>query len=284
MPHMLWHGASVHNGHLRGYDTHTYCRAFGSGAVTTWSYDLGLLRLGFKHFTFRLLGECPNQLSHYCHSMSFCYIGIIFLLEKDAALPLTKLISPSPKDALCQVWLKLAQRFWRRFVSMYFYYYVIFPLEKDVDLHLNKFVYSSPRDALCQVRLKLVQQFLRRRFFKRVDTFLLYIFLIPLEKDIALHSKKFGSPSPKDALCQVCLKLAWWFWTRRWKCEKWTVRWTPDRLTIDNRWSEKITWPFRSGELKTNEFDFTVKDKGHTEVISVHDTLSHGDTPMFQIW
>ena len=29
-------------------------------------------------------------------------------------LHLNQLQSPSPKDALCQVWLKLAKRFWRR--------------------------------------------------------------------------------------------------------------------------------------------------------------------------
>ena len=34
MPHLLWHGASVYNGHLREPVTHTYCRAFSSGAVT----------------------------------------------------------------------------------------------------------------------------------------------------------------------------------------------------------------------------------------------------------
>ena len=34
--------------------------------------------------------------------------------------------------------------------------------------------------------------------------------------------RKLESPLPKDALCQVCLKLAQWFWRRRWKCEKFT--------------------------------------------------------------
>ena len=33
---------------------HTYCRAFSGVAVTTCFYDLGLLRLGFEHPTFRL--------------------------------------------------------------------------------------------------------------------------------------------------------------------------------------------------------------------------------------
>ena len=40
-------------------DTHTYCRAFGSGAVTTCFYDLGLSRLGFKHPTYRLRRSHP---------------------------------------------------------------------------------------------------------------------------------------------------------------------------------------------------------------------------------
>jgi hypothetical protein len=35
-------------------------------------------------------------------------------LERGNPLHLNKLEFPSPKDDLCQVWLKLAQRFWRR--------------------------------------------------------------------------------------------------------------------------------------------------------------------------
>ena len=34
--------------------------------------------------------------------------------------------------------------------------------------------------------------------------------------------KKIESPSLKDALCQVWLKLDHWFWRRREKCEKFT--------------------------------------------------------------
>jgi hypothetical protein len=41
----------------------------------------------------------------------FCYY---FPLGKGYPLLLKKLIFPSPKDDLCQVWLKLAQCFWRR--------------------------------------------------------------------------------------------------------------------------------------------------------------------------
>ena len=45
--------------------------------------------------------------------------------------------------------------------------------------------------------------------------FLLFPHNLPLEKGMALHLDKFESPSPKNALCQVCLKLALWFLKRR---------------------------------------------------------------------
>ena len=58
---LLWHGAYVYNCHLWGPVTHTYCRAFGNGAVTTTFNDLGLSRLGFGQLTFRLRGEHSNR-------------------------------------------------------------------------------------------------------------------------------------------------------------------------------------------------------------------------------
>ena len=86
-------------------------------------------------------------------------------------------------------------------------------------------------------------------FFNFDNVFSLFRNYLPLEKGGALHLKKLESPLPKDALCQVWLKLAQWFWIRRWKCEKFTDRRT-DRQTTDKRWSEKLTWAFSSGELK----------------------------------
>ena len=59
---------------------------------------------------------------------------------------------------------------------------------------------------------------------------------------------KLESSLPKDTLYQVWLKLVQWF-RRRWKCEKFTDRRT-DKQTTDERWSEKLTWAFSSGELK----------------------------------
>jgi hypothetical protein len=36
-----------------------------------------------------------------------------------------------------------------------------------------------------------------------------------LERGNPLHLYKLEFPHPKDDLCQVCLKLAQWFWRRR---------------------------------------------------------------------
>ena len=49
--------------------------------------------------------------------------------------------------------------------------------------------------------------------------FLLFCHYLPLEKGVILHLNKFESPSPKDDLCQVWLKLAQSFWKRCQKCK-----------------------------------------------------------------
>ena len=59
--------------------------------------------------------------------------------------------------------------------------------------------------------------------------FSLFHYYLPLEKAMVLYLNKLEFPPPKDALCQVWLKLAQWFW-RRWKSGKFTGRWT-DRQT-----------------------------------------------------
>ena len=69
-PCLLWSSA-------RARDTHTYCRAFGSGGVTTCFYDLGLSRRGFEHPTFRSRGERSNPLPHRrgSHHVSYILMG-----------------------------------------------------------------------------------------------------------------------------------------------------------------------------------------------------------------
>ena len=95
---------------------------------------------------------------------------------------------------------------------MYFRNY--FPLKKDPALHLNKLEFSSSKNALCQVRFKLALMFWRRRFF--VNVFSLFRNYLPFEKGWVLHFNIFEFFQPcMDALCQILLKLAKWFWGRR---------------------------------------------------------------------
>ena len=153
--------------------------------------------------------------------MHFHYNVIISPWEKGGALLLNKFESPSPKDALCKVWLKLAHWFWRRrlflnLVNVFSLFLNYLPFEKGGALHLNKLDSPAPKDALCKVWLKLAQWFWRRRFFFNfVNVFSIFRNYLPLEKGAALHLNKFESASSKDALCQLWLKLAQWFWRRK---------------------------------------------------------------------
>ena len=128
----------------------------------------------------------------------FCQCILLFrkylLLEKGRGLHLIKLESPLPKDGLCQVWLKLAQWFWRRkffiFINVFSLFPNYLPLEKGWALHLKKLECPSPKDDLCQVWLKLDQWFRIRRFFNLVNVFSLFSNYLPLEKGGVLHLNK----------------------------------------------------------------------------------------------
>ena len=56
--------------------------------------------------------------------------------------------------------------------------------------------------------VEIGQVVLEKKIFK-------FRYYLPLEKGGALYFNKLESPSPKDALHQVWLKLAQWFWRRR---------------------------------------------------------------------
>ena len=140
-------------------------------------------------------------------------------LEMGGALHLNKLESPSHNDALWQVWLKLAKWFWRRrffnLVNVFSLFRNYLPLEKGGALHLNKRESPTPKLASCQVWSKLAPWFWIRIMFNFVNTFSPFRDYLPFEKGGALHLNKRESPTPKLASCQVWLKLAQWFWRRR---------------------------------------------------------------------
>ena len=81
----------------------------------------------------------------------FLLFGNYLPFEKGGALYLNKLESSSPKNALYQVWLKLAQWFRRRryiffnVVNVFSLFGIYLPLEKGGTLHLNKLESLHPR-------------------------------------------------------------------------------------------------------------------------------------------
>jgi hypothetical protein len=54
-----------------------------------------------------------------------------------------------------------------------------------------------------------------RRFLNDPTPFLHFCDYLPFEKDLALDLYNFEFPLPKDDLYQLLLKLARWFWRRR---------------------------------------------------------------------
>ena len=149
----------------------------------------------------------------------------------------------------------LEKKIFLNFFNVFSLFCNYLPLEKSRALNLNNLESPSPKDALCQVWLKLAQWFWRIRFLNVVNVFSLFHNYLPLEKGWAFHLNKLESPSHKDALCQIWLKLAQWFW-RRWKCEKFTDRQTVGqkdrwRTKGDQKSSLELSAQGSSGELKT---------------------------------
>ena len=103
-----------------------------------------------------------------------------------------------------------------------------------VVLHLNRLESPYPKIVLCQVWLKLVQWFLIR-FLNFVNVFSLFRYYFLLKKGVFFF------------WMMLLVKLAKWFWRRRWKSEMWLLQ---RRRTTDKFRSEKFTWAFASGELK----------------------------------
>jgi hypothetical protein len=77
---------------------------------------------------------------------------------------------------------------------------------------------NSFKDNLYQVWLNLVSWFWRR-FLKNFQCIFTLSLLSPLQEGLSPSFEQTWIPSPKDDLCQVCLKLAQWFWRRSWKCK-----------------------------------------------------------------
>ena len=119
----------------------------------------------------------------------------------------TDLISLHPRMLLCQIWLKSAQRFWRRsllyFVNIFLLLNNYPPWKKDGALLLNKFDFHHPRMLCAKVGWNC-------RIGLGEDFWLLLMYscnfvIIFLGKRRG-PSFELESPFPKNALCQVWLK------------------------------------------------------------------------------
>ena len=102
-------------------------------------------------------------------------------LEKGRILHLNKLKSPSPKEALCKIWLKLVQWFWRRKISSLFCNYL--PLEKNPpSFEQTWFLFNQRCFVLSLVEIGTVV--LEKIFKNFVSVYLLFRTYLPLEKDV----------------------------------------------------------------------------------------------------
>ena len=148
-------------------------------------------------------------------------------MERGITSHLNKFESSSIKVALCQVWLKLAQWFWRarllnvpvtNVLSLFCYF---LSLENGMTLLLKKTWIHFHQGCFEPDLVKIGPLvFWRAKFLNGTCINVLSLFpnylpfiwrhlnsLYP-NKGMAIQLNKPESPSTKDALCQVCLKLA----------------------------------------------------------------------------
>ena len=97
--------------------------------------------------------------------------SIFSILKKRVALHLNKIEFPSPKDILCQVWLKSAQWFLRKIFLNFVHVFSLFrnylPLEKCIALHLNNLnLISSTRGCFVFSLVEIGTVVLEKRIFK----------------------------------------------------------------------------------------------------------------------
>jgi hypothetical protein len=112
---------------------------------------------------------------------------------------------------LCQVWLKLAQWFWRRFLNdhtQFLHFCDYLPLEEDLTLYLNKLKFPLPKDNVYQVWLNLARWFWRRRFFLKIfSVFLLFLLSSPLGEGQSPSFEQTWIPSPKEWFMPSLVKI-----------------------------------------------------------------------------
>ena len=159
-----------------------------------------------KHFCSKLWSYHNIDLEKKSHSSPFWSVNGPYLLNLE---------TPSPKDDLCQVWLKLAQWFWRiRFLntSMYFRYCVMTSPWKRVwpFIWINLMLIFQPKRICAKFGWNWPSGTWGKDFFIFVIVFSILCNYLPFKKGVAPHLNKLVFPLPKDTFFQVWLKLALW--------------------------------------------------------------------------
>ena len=186
--------------------------------------------------------------------MYFYYFTTIFPLKRTWPFIWKKLESSWPIDAVCQLWLKLTKLFWKRgffkVITLLYHFPIISPLGRAWPFIWTNLQSLQQRILCAKMLLKLAQWFWRRWFLKVILFFCYLAIFSPLGRAcMALHLKKNLNPLHQGILC------AKFGWNRPMVLEKKIKMWKDyrrtDRQTTDDRWSEKFTWAFSSGELKS---------------------------------
>jgi hypothetical protein len=114
------------------------------------------------------------------------------------------------------LWLSSSQGKKNQWLCQFFCIFMITsPSEEDLALYLNNLEFPLPKSDLYQVWLILACWFWRRRFLNDSTPFLHFWDYLPFEEDLALYLNNLEFPLPKDDLYPVWLKMACWFWRRR---------------------------------------------------------------------
>ena len=133
-------------------------------------------------------------------------------------------------------------------------------LKKDVALHLNKRKPPIMPLSKCLVDVACLMECSLRIFLSRQRFLLLYFTTISSGKG-KWHSTWVNLKSlSKNVLCQVWLKLATWFWRRRWKCEKLSTTTLPTTTTTKHS-KQKSSLTRTENSEKINKSVMTFKTR-----------------------
>ena len=122
--------------------------------------------------------------------------------------------SLSPQGALCQVWLKLAQWFWRNHINVFSQFHNYLPLEKGVALHLNNLESFTQGYIVSICFAEIGSVVLENKSSKFCQDIFSISFLSPLGKGYAPSFKQEWIPFTNWCFVPSILKLAQWFWRK----------------------------------------------------------------------